>query len=113
MVGRALTLLVIFLAVAAGLLLWHSQYGAHAIEEKRIHRLTAGSITRLTPEDVEMLVQSQFKAQPQAISELAGSPEARKEFLEEQLKPLLAIARQARLEGIADEPEMREQLKLT
>jgi parvulin-like peptidyl-prolyl isomerase len=113
MVGRALTLLVIFLAVAAGLLLWHSQYGAHAIEEKRIHRLTAGSITKLTPEDVEMLVQSQFKAQPQAISELAGSPEALQEFLEEQLKPLLAIARQARLEGIADEPEMRDQLKLT
>jgi parvulin-like peptidyl-prolyl isomerase len=113
MVSRALTLLVIFLAVAVGLLLWHSQYGAHAIEEKRINRLTIGSITKLTPEDVELLVQSQFKAQPQAIKELAESPEARQEFLEEQLKPLLAIARQARLEGIAEEPEMREQLKLT
>ncbi|MDQ4120302.1 MAG: peptidylprolyl isomerase [Acidobacteriota bacterium] len=113
MVSRALTLLVIFLVVAAGLLLWHSQYGAHAIEEKRIQRLTAGSITALTPEDVEMLIQSQFKQQPQAVAELASSPEALNEFLEEQLKPLLAIARQARLEGIAEEPEIREQLKLT
>ena len=113
MVSRALTLLVIFLAVAAGLLVWHSQYGAHAIEEKRIHRLTAGSITKLTPEDVDLLVQGQFKSQPQGIAELAESPEARKEFLDEQLKPLLAVARQARIEGLADEPEMRDQLKLT
>jgi parvulin-like peptidyl-prolyl isomerase len=113
MVSRALTLLGIFLLVAVGLLLWHSQYGAKAIEKKRIERLTAGSITALSPEDVQLLVESQFKTQPQAIAELAEDKEAMKEFLDEQLKPLLAVARQARIDGIAEEPEIKEQLALS
>ena len=107
MVKRALIFLVAFIGVSVGLLVWHTQ-----IEKAKAAKRVNSALTALSGEDVKILLESQYKTQPAALNELAESPEAVRELLEEQIKPLLAIAREARVTGLADEPEMRDQLEL-
>ena len=112
MAKRALIFLGIFLALCFGLLAWYTNGGAKAIEARRVNRLTEGALTTMTAEDVKTVLESQYKTQPQTLQQLASSVEARKNQLEKVFKPVLALGREARLTGLAEEPEMREQLEL-
>jgi parvulin-like peptidyl-prolyl isomerase len=61
----------------------------------------------LTPEDMALIAES---APPQQRMALASEPEARKE-LAKNLREILAIAEEARAEGYADRPEVKNSLE--
>jgi peptidyl-prolyl cis-trans isomerase C len=62
----------------------------------------------LSAEDMATLVEG---FPPQAQAQLAADKETRKEFAKD-LREMLALAEQARVEGFADRPEMQRQLSL-
>jgi len=89
-------LLVVLMAVGAGLVIWKTKY-AHGDE----------GLTKITKEQMEMLVKD---LDPMQQKMLAESPEGKKEIAK-NLKEFLSIASQARKEGYAEKPEMKEELK--
>lgn len=94
---RAVIAIIIGVAVLAGASFWQSRYGgAHA------------EPIRLTAEDMGLIINS---LPPQARARLATSEEARKSAAKE-LEQFLAIAEEAKARGIADRPEIRQQLEL-
>ncbi len=69
------------------------------------------SLTRLTAEDVQMIIQEEARSNPRALATLAKDPEQRKKVLE-NLKQALAVAGEAERTGFADQPEIKTQLAL-
>lgn len=67
-------------------------------------------ITQLTGEDVSLVVPKLVP--PQGLSQLAGNTEQIGVFLK-QVKQVLALAAEARKNGIADEPGVKQQLDFT
>jgi len=89
--GIAIGAAIIF---ALGLIGWQTQIR---------HVEAAG----LTAEDMSLLASDQ----PRLSAQLASSDEARKEFAK-NIRELLAIAEEAKAAGIADKPDVRNQLEL-
>lgn len=89
-------LFVVLMAVGAGLVIWKTKYG-HGGE----------GLTKITKEQMEMLVKD---LDPMQQKMLAESPDGKKEIAK-NLKEFLAIALQARKEGYAEKPEIKQELE--
>lgn len=88
---KGLIALVVLLAVGAGLVVWKTKVGGHGTE----------NLTKLTKEDMQMLFKD---ANPLALKQLAENPEMKAKQID-GLKELLAVANQARKEGVANDPK--------
>ena len=97
---KGLILLLAILGIGAGLVVWKNKVGGHA----------AGSFNSISKEEVEMLLADVAKTNPMVLKRFAEDPEMKKQQLE-NLKQLLAFASQAKREGLADEPNHRQELK--
>jgi hypothetical protein len=73
--------------------------------------LQDAGLTRLTAEEVQILIESEAADNPRALESLAGDPEARKSVLENLLK-VLAIASEARKTGFTADESVKMQLTL-
>ena len=89
-------LAAVVLAGGLGLVYWKQNVGGHS-----------DSLTHVTKEQMEMLVKD---LNPMQQRQLAQSPEQKVE-LAKNLKEFLAIANQARKEGFANKPEVKQELK--
>lgn len=85
------------LAVGAGLVVWKNKVGGQHSEP----------FTKVTKEQMQLLVKD---FNPMQLKSLSENPE-QKEKLAEELEQLLAIASQARKEGIADKPSVQSELE--
>ncbi|MDQ3321332.1 MAG: peptidylprolyl isomerase [Acidobacteriota bacterium] len=94
---KSLIVLLVILGLGAGLVFWKTKYAGHGDE----------TLNRITKEDMAILLKD---ANPMQLKQLAGSPEA-KQKIAENIKQLLAVASQARKEGIADEPSVKRELE--
>ncbi|HEV2863138.1 MAG TPA: peptidylprolyl isomerase [Pyrinomonadaceae bacterium] len=92
---KALLIAVVAIAVALGLIFW-------VAKAKKSHGMTT-----LTAEDMGVIADT---LSPMARQQLSNSPEERKKMTEE-LKKILALAEEARKEGVADRPEVKHQLE--
>ncbi len=93
---KLLVLFAVLLAAGAGLVYWKNKVGGHS-----------DALNKITKEEMEMLVKD-FNPMQQRM--LAQDPEQRKE-LAKNIKEFVAIASQARKEGYADKPEVKQELK--
>ena len=94
---KMLILVAVLLAVGAGLVFWKSKVGGSH----------GDALTNVTKEQMEMLVKD---LNPMQQRMLAENPEQKKE-LAKNLQEFLAIANQARKEGFAEKPEVKQELK--
>ena len=98
--NKALIVIAIIFIAGIGLLIWS------------MNRKSEGAgLTKLTAEDVQMIIQDEAKGNPRALSALAGDQEQRKKVLE-NLKQALAVASEGRRTGFADTPDIKTQLGL-
>ena len=95
--GKILILVVVLLAMGAGLVFWKSKVSGHPSE----------AATRLSKEEMEALLKD---ANPMVLKKLADDPKEKKDQVK-NIKQLLALAAQARKEGIADEPNNKSELE--
>ena len=77
----------------------------------RSNRPQTGSLTKLTSEEVQMIIESEAEGNPRALKALADDSEQRKKVLE-NLKQALAIASEARNTGFANDESIKMQLHL-
>jgi hypothetical protein len=99
--NKALIVIGIIFLAGIGLLVWS------------LGRQKGGEgLTKLTAEDVQMIIQDEAKGNPRALASLANDPDQRKKVLE-NLKQALAVASEARKTGFAEQPEIKTQLALT
>ncbi len=99
--NKALIVIGIIFLAGIGLLVW-----------SLTRHVSGEGLTKLTAEDVQMIIQDEAKGNPRALAGLANDPEQRKKVLE-NLKQALAVASEARRTGFADQPEIKTQLALT
>ncbi|HKR02522.1 MAG TPA: peptidylprolyl isomerase, partial [Pyrinomonadaceae bacterium] len=92
---KAFIAAAVAIVFAIGLVVWQVKAGR------------TGAVN-LTADDMATIVET---FPPQARAQLAGDKEARKEFAKD-LREMLALAEEARSEGVADRPEMQRQLTL-
>ena len=97
---KGLILLLVILGIGAGLVVWKNKVGGH----------TGGSFSSISRGEVEMLLADVAKSNPMVLKRFAEDPEMKKQQLE-NLKQLLAFASQAKREGLADEPNNRQELR--
>jgi parvulin-like peptidyl-prolyl isomerase len=95
--AKGLIVVALVLAMGAGLVFWKNKYGGHG---------AGGSLNRITKEDMAILLKD---APPMQLKQL-DTPEQKKKIAE-SLRQLLAVASQARKEGIADEPANKRELE--
>ncbi len=96
--SKILLLVVVVLAVGAGLVVWKTKVGGHGAAE---------SFNRITAAEMELLLKD---ANPMMVKRLAESPEMREEQAK-NLRELLALASQARKDGIASDPYVETELE--
>lgn len=96
---KGLIVLVLILAVGAGLVVWKNKIGGHGAGD---------SLNRITKEDMSTLLKD---APPMQLKQM-NSPEQKKKIAD-SLRQLLAVASQARKEGIADDPNVKRELEYT
>lgn len=94
-------MIVAILAVGAGLVVWKNKVGGHA---------SAGSFNSITKAEIEMLLADVAKSNPAILKRLNEDPEMKKTQLE-NLKQLLAFASQAKKEGLAEDPNSKQELE--
>ncbi len=92
---KMLILVAVIIAGGLGLVFWKSKVGGHSV-----------SLTKVTKEQMEMLIKD---LNPMQQKMLAENPEQKKE-LAKNLQEFLAIASQARKDGFADKPEVKQEL---
>jgi parvulin-like peptidyl-prolyl isomerase len=97
---KGLILLLAILGIGAGLVVWKNKVGGHA----------SASFSSISREEVEMLLADVARSNPMVLKRFAEDPEMKKQQLE-NLKQLLAFASQAKREGLADEPNNRQELR--
>lgn len=97
--AKAAAVLGLILAVGVGLLVWKIKVGGHGGG--------GGELTKLTNEDIALLLKDE---NPMSLKQLAESPDMKKRIVD-SLKQTLAIASQARKEGFAKRPEVKEELE--
>ena len=93
-INKAIIVLMVALLGMGGLLFWKTKFGNKKIV--------------LTKEDMKMLAEAQS---PQERSALATAPEQRKAFAD-FVKRILAIGAEAEKSGLANEPELKQELDL-
>jgi len=96
--AKTLIVLLVILGLGAGLVFWKAKYGAHHGDE---------ALNKITKEDMAILLKD---APPMTLKQLADSPEQKKKIAE-NIKQLLAVASQARKDGIADQPNVKTELE--
>ena len=97
---KGLILLLAVLGIGAGLVVWKNKVGGHS----------SSSFNSISREEVEMLLADVAKSNPMVLKRFAEDPEMKKQQLE-NLKQLLAFASQAKRDGVADEPNHRQELR--
>lgn len=97
--SKTLTILLVVLAVGAGLVVWKAKFGGG------LHGGLAegGAITKLTKEDMQALLKD---ANPLALQQLSQNPELVQKQVD-SIKEFLAVANEARKEGLADKPAIK------
>lgn len=98
---KGLILIVALVAVGAGLVVWKNKVGGHA---------SADSFNSISKAEIEMLLADVAKSNPAILKRLNEDPEMKKNQLE-NLKQLLAFASQAKKEGLADDPNSKQELE--
>ena len=93
---KGLSVIVVILLIGAGLVFWKIKFGGHGAD-----------LNHLTAEDMQLLLKD---ANPQQLKALADNPE-QKAKISENLEQLLAVASQARKEGLANEPNVKQELE--
>ena len=91
---------MVVLGIGAGLVVWKNKVGGHA----------ATSFNSISQSEVELLLADVAKVNPMVLKRFAEEPELKKQQLE-NLKQLLAFASQAQKEGLANEPNNRQELE--
>ncbi|MBA3631555.1 MAG: peptidylprolyl isomerase [Acidobacteria bacterium] len=94
--AKGLAVIAVILAIGAGLVFWKMKVGTHG-----------ESLNRVTAEDMQIILKD---ANPMQLKALAESPEQKKK-ISENIAQLLAVASQARKDGLADEPIVKQELE--
>lgn len=95
---KGIIVIILILGIGAGLVFWKAKYGGgHGSE----------SLNTITKEDMALLLADADPSQLQAIGE---SPDAKKKIAE-NIRQLLAVASQARKDGLADDPNIKTELE--
>lgn len=94
---KAVVVLVVILALGAGLVFWKSKVGGHG----------ASDLSRLSAEELQLLVKD---FNPMQLKALADNP-AQKKQLTDNLSQLLALAGEAKKEGVAAEPHVKAEIE--
>ncbi len=89
---------LVILALGAGLVFWQTKYGGRHRDE---------SLNHIGKEDMTLLLKG---ANPMQLKQLSDNPEAKKKIAD-NLRQLLAVASQARKDGIADDPNVKRELE--
>jgi peptidyl-prolyl cis-trans isomerase C len=92
---KGLIAAVVAIAFAAGLIVWQ-------VKASRARNIN------LSAQDMELIVKDQ---DPRMQMQLSSSEDARKEFAK-NIRQFLALAEEARAQGVADKPEVKRQLAL-
>jgi len=92
--------IAVILAIGAGLVVWKTTVGGHHGDE---------SLNRLTKQDMAFLLAD---ANPMQLQQLSSNPEAKKKIAE-NIRQLLAVAGQARKEGLANDENVKRELEST
>ena len=87
------------MAIGVGLVVWKNKVGGHSKE----------SFNTISKTEVEMLLSDVAKSNPMILKRLAEDPEMKKQQMD-NLKQLLAFASQAQRDGMADEPNNRQEM---
>ncbi len=96
---KGVAVIAVILAVGVGLVVWKTKVGGHGGE----------SLNRITKEEMTALLAD---ANPMQLQQLSTNPDAKKKIAE-NIKQLLAVASQARKEGLAEDPNVRRELEST
>lgn len=96
---KGILVIAVILAIGVGLVFWKVKVGGHG----------GDSLNRVTKEDMALILKD---ANPMQLKQLADSPDAKKKIAE-NIKQLLAVASQARKEGMADDPNVKHELEST
>jgi parvulin-like peptidyl-prolyl isomerase len=100
--AKALGVLVVILLIGVGLVIWKAKMGGGLSRGS-----TGEALTHLTNDDMQILLKD---ANPMMLKQLSENPEAKQQQVK-NLKQLLAVASQARKEGLADDPETKKELE--
>ncbi|MGI8545063.1 MAG: peptidylprolyl isomerase [Aridibacter sp.] len=95
---KGLIIIVVTLAVGAGLVFWKDKIGGHHAE---------GDFSKVTKEQMQVLIKD---FNPMQLKTLSENPEQKKKLAEE-LEQLLSIASQAKKEGIDQKPNVKQELE--
>lgn len=95
--GKATIVILVVLAIGAGLVFWKSKVGGHGSLD----------LSGLTEKEMQVLVRD---FNPMQLKALAENPE-QKQRIVEGLRERFAIASQAQKEGMTDKPEIRSELE--
>jgi len=98
---KGIILVVVILAIGAGLVVWKNKTGGAAA------RTSFNSISR---GEIEMLLADVAKTNPTILKRLKDDPEMKKDQIE-NLKQLLAFASQAQRDGLASEGANKQELE--
>lgn len=96
--SKGLIVVAIIFVIGGGLVFWKAKYG---------HSAGGGDMNKITAQEMEILLKD---ANPMMLKRLSEEPEFKKQQAE-NLKQLLAVASQARKEGIDQEPAIKTELE--
>ena len=97
--AKGLAVIAVILAIGVGLVVWKVKVGGHGNE----------NLTKLTKEDMTALLAD---ANTMQLQQMASNPEAKKKIAE-NIRQLLAVAGQARKEGLANDETVKRELEST
>ena len=96
---KGVLVIAVILVIGAMLVFWKVRVGGHGNE----------NLSRLTKEDMTTLLAD---ASPTQLQQMSSNPEAKKKIAE-NIRQLLAVAGQARKEGMANDPLVKKELEST
>ncbi|MBK8466553.1 MAG: peptidylprolyl isomerase [Chloracidobacterium sp.] len=97
---KGLILVVVILAIGAGLVVWKKKVGGQSSE----------SFNQITRPEIEALLADVAKTNPMVLKRLKEDPEMKKDQVK-NLKQLLAFASEAQREGLTADPTNRQELE--
>ncbi len=94
---KALAVIALLLLLGIGLVVWKAKFAPHHDE----------ALNHVTKEDMQILLKD---ANPMQLKAIGDSPEQKKKIAD-SLRQLLAVASQAKKDGIADDPNVKNELE--
>ena len=94
---KALAVIALLLLLGIGLVVWKAKFAPHRDE----------ALNHVTKEDMQILLKD---ANPMQLKAIGDSPEQKKKIAD-SLRQLLAVASQAKKDGIADDPNVKNELE--